>query len=196
MSRFSTMYDVAFTVEHDYDDPEQIPYAQIMTALRQRVERLDTDPEPEAFGFVNTSDMDDFIVDDSEDEEDNDDMRDIEAAFPDVTSIEGGDMGEEDDTLTTAEDSMPVNPSTIETMRDLSMDELQQEINRRRALALSKGALRKALVDYLATLPETNLGVTGEVEFIILRLEEKYETPRPVRSLEENRSLVDMGDIT
>ena len=55
--RYNTMVDVAFSVEHDYDDPYDIPLEVLIAALEKRIETLkseDKNAAKEAFGFLDT----------------------------------------------------------------------------------------------------------------------------------------------
>lgn len=54
--QFNTMCDVGFTIEHNYDDPHDIPVEDLIDALRKRIEWLEQNPGDamEAFGFNDT----------------------------------------------------------------------------------------------------------------------------------------------
>lgn len=54
--KFNTMCDVGFTIEHNYEDPRDIPSENLVKALRERVEYLEEhkNEAAEAFGFLDT----------------------------------------------------------------------------------------------------------------------------------------------
>ncbi len=54
--KYNTMCDVGFTIEHNYEDPCDIPIADLINALRKRAEYLEEHPNEavEAFGFLDT----------------------------------------------------------------------------------------------------------------------------------------------
>lgn len=58
--KYNTMFDVAFSVEHDCDDPHDVPAAVLLQALRHRVNYLRRHPEDamDAFGPCDTYEND------------------------------------------------------------------------------------------------------------------------------------------
>lgn len=70
MGKFNTMFDVAFAVEHDCEDPENVPVADLIAALQQRVNYLRTHPSDavDAFGVCDTYSTGDEEHDDVDDE--------------------------------------------------------------------------------------------------------------------------------
>ena len=62
--RYNTMLDMAFSIEHDYEDPADIPREQLLAALLRRVaEIISGDSEVglvgEAFGECDTYEIED-----------------------------------------------------------------------------------------------------------------------------------------
>lgn len=57
--KWSSMYDVAFTVEHAEDDVDDIPMSQILKCLERRLKVLRDNPEEcaEAFGVSDTAEV-------------------------------------------------------------------------------------------------------------------------------------------
>jgi|688.fasta_scaffold16366_13 hypothetical protein len=56
--RYNTMFDVAFTVNHDCEEPRDVPVGVLIDALQQRVRYLKQNPDDaaEAFGVCDTYD--------------------------------------------------------------------------------------------------------------------------------------------
>ena len=56
VSKNNTMFDVAFSLEHDCKDPEDVPVASLLSALRQRLQYLEQNPDEarEAFDVCDT----------------------------------------------------------------------------------------------------------------------------------------------
>ncbi len=60
MPKYNTMVDVAFTIEHDCEDPYDIPVADLIDAMLLRVQELRKTPPDEAieaFGMCDTYDL-------------------------------------------------------------------------------------------------------------------------------------------
>lgn len=57
--KYNTMFDVAFSIDHDCDDPYDIPVDDIITALEARVQYLKANPleVKEAIGACDTYDI-------------------------------------------------------------------------------------------------------------------------------------------
>ena len=57
MPKFNTMFDVAFSIDHDCDDPFDIPVAYLIEAMLRRARELQSLPADEAleaFGACDT----------------------------------------------------------------------------------------------------------------------------------------------
>ena len=58
MAKYNTMFDVAFSLEHDYEDPYDIPVSDLCDALEKRLKYLRECREDsavgEAFGVCDT----------------------------------------------------------------------------------------------------------------------------------------------
>jgi hypothetical protein len=56
LPKYNTMFDVCFTVEHDQDEPLDVPVAVLLEALQRRVHYLRANPDDaaEAFGASDT----------------------------------------------------------------------------------------------------------------------------------------------
>jgi hypothetical protein len=56
MAKYNSMFDVAFTVEHDHDNPEEVPVPELIAALERRLVYLKANPieAVEAFGHSDT----------------------------------------------------------------------------------------------------------------------------------------------
>ena len=52
--KYSTMLDVAFAIEHDFEDPLDIPLEDLIAALEQRIASIRRGNEGEAFGVCDT----------------------------------------------------------------------------------------------------------------------------------------------
>ena len=64
MAKYNTMVDVAFTVEHDHKDPENLTPPEVIEALQRRIntlrtEALDEARVGEAFGILDTYENED-----------------------------------------------------------------------------------------------------------------------------------------
>lgn len=64
MPKYNTMFDVAFSIDHDYEDPEEIPKPLLIQALERRIKVLQENPSDmaEAFGVCDTYENFDKIV--------------------------------------------------------------------------------------------------------------------------------------
>lgn len=51
-NRYNTMFDVAFTVEHDYEDPFDIPKELLIEALQKRVDYIRASKEEGIVGEI------------------------------------------------------------------------------------------------------------------------------------------------
>lgn len=61
--KYNSMIDVAFTVEHSYEDLDQLlaeGQELVIQALRKRLESLESEYTPESFGVVDTYEIDDI----------------------------------------------------------------------------------------------------------------------------------------
>lgn len=56
MPKYNTMYDVAFSYEHDYEDPSEVPPERLIEALEKRVNYLKSNlsDAAESFGVCDT----------------------------------------------------------------------------------------------------------------------------------------------
>lgn len=56
MPKYNSMFDVAFTIEHDYEDPNDVPPALLIEACQRRLNDLRANPQDaaEAFGESDT----------------------------------------------------------------------------------------------------------------------------------------------
>lgn len=56
--KYNTMFDVTFSIDHDYDDPNDIPYSDLIKALEKRLNFLKQNPSYaiDAFGVCDTYD--------------------------------------------------------------------------------------------------------------------------------------------
>jgi hypothetical protein len=56
MARFNHMFDIAFSVETEHENWEDVPTAVLINALEERVRFLKATPTeaPEAFGYCDT----------------------------------------------------------------------------------------------------------------------------------------------
>lgn len=56
--RFNTMFDIGFTIEHNYEDPYDIPKELLIKALQDRIDYIRTSKEEgivgEVFGVCDT----------------------------------------------------------------------------------------------------------------------------------------------
>jgi hypothetical protein len=57
MKKFNHMFDFAFTVDSEFEDPYEIPRDQLFTAIQKRLDDLKQHPEEAAdvFGYCNDS---------------------------------------------------------------------------------------------------------------------------------------------
>lgn len=53
---YNTMFDVGFTIVHNYEDPYDIPVSELIDALQKRIAHLKSHPSDakEAFGVCDT----------------------------------------------------------------------------------------------------------------------------------------------
>ena len=65
--KYNTMFDVAFTVEHDYDEPGDVPVKDLLAAMEKRLDYLKENPTEviEAVGVNDT-----YSLEDSDDDSD------------------------------------------------------------------------------------------------------------------------------
>lgn len=56
------MLDVAFTLEGEWENWEDIPYSEIIKALKKRVSYLEEHKEIEAFGYSDTYEVEDGLM--------------------------------------------------------------------------------------------------------------------------------------
>jgi hypothetical protein len=56
MNKYNSMFDVAFSIDHDCDDPYDIPVAKLIDAMQERVNELRKlgGESIEAFGLCDT----------------------------------------------------------------------------------------------------------------------------------------------
>ncbi len=59
--KYNTMFDVAFSVEHDFDDPHNVPVAALIEGLNRRLTYLIAHPQEarEAIDVANTYEKED-----------------------------------------------------------------------------------------------------------------------------------------
>lgn len=62
MAKYNTMFDVAFSIDHDYADPNNIPLRDLIEALEKRLNYLKKNPQEavDAFGVCDTYDIEDL----------------------------------------------------------------------------------------------------------------------------------------
>jgi hypothetical protein len=58
MPKYNHLIDVAFTIEGPYETIEDIPYEELLKAMKRRLDVLTKNKEPEAFGSVDVSEKD------------------------------------------------------------------------------------------------------------------------------------------
>jgi hypothetical protein len=51
---YNTMFDVAFSVNHDCEDPQDVPMETLLSALQDRIDDIRSNNEIEAFGLCDT----------------------------------------------------------------------------------------------------------------------------------------------
>ena len=54
--KYNSMFDVAFSIEHDHEDPYDVPVKDLIAACRKRLDYLESHPDDaqEAFGHSDT----------------------------------------------------------------------------------------------------------------------------------------------
>jgi hypothetical protein len=68
MKKFSHMFDIAFTIENEIEDPDRIPVSDLITALELRIGSLRATPPDAsryAFGWNDSYEIDDEKLDPS-----------------------------------------------------------------------------------------------------------------------------------
>lgn len=56
MTKYNTMFDVAFSVEHECDNPEDVPVTELLDGMQRRLDDLrnHTSDAMESFGVCDT----------------------------------------------------------------------------------------------------------------------------------------------